>query len=161
MAIETAPVLIAYDGSEVSRAAVRHAAELFAGRPALLATVWEPGLAAIPTGVPDTFGVGSPPPDLATVEAVDRLQSERASTVAAHGAELARSLGLAAEPEAVPDEVDVADTLIAIARERGAAVVVVGSHGISGLRSRLLGSVSRKVVDHCDRPVLVIRDAGH
>jgi nucleotide-binding universal stress UspA family protein len=40
----------------------------------------------------------------------------------------------------VPDEVDVADTLIDIARERGAAVVVVGSHGISGLCSRLLGS---------------------
>ena len=43
MAGTPAPVLIAYDGSEVSRAAVRHAAELFAGRPAVLATVWEPG----------------------------------------------------------------------------------------------------------------------
>ena len=52
----------------------------------------------------------------------------------------------------------MADTLIGIARERGAAVVVVGSHGISGLRSRLLGSVSRKLIEHCDRPVLVIRD---
>jgi nucleotide-binding universal stress UspA family protein len=52
----------------------------------------------------------------------------------------------------------VADTLIDIAQERGAAVVVVGSHGISGLRPRLLGSVSRKVVEHCDQPVLVIRD---
>ena len=52
----------------------------------------------------------------------------------------------------------VADTLIDIARQRGAAVVVVGSHGISGLRSRLLGSVSRKLIEHCDRPVLVIRD---
>ena len=160
MAPEVAPVLIAYDGSEVSRAAVRHAAELFAGASGCAGD----GLGAragdeYPMGVPDTFGVGAPLPDLATVEAVDRLQSERASTVAAHGAEFARSLGLAAEAQAVPDEVDVADTLIAIARERGAAVVVVGSHGISGLRSRLLGSVSRKVVDHCDRPVLVIRDA--
>jgi nucleotide-binding universal stress UspA family protein len=58
----------------------------------------------------------------------------------------------------VPDGVDVADMLIEIARERGAAVVVVGSHGISGLRNRLLGSVSRKLIEHCDRPVLVIRD---
>ena len=161
MAPEAAPVVIAYDGSEVSKAAVRHAGELFAGRTAVLATVWEPGLASIQVGAPDTFGVGSPPPDLATVEAVDRLQRDRASTVAADGAELARSVGLTAEPQAVPDEVDVADTLIAIARERGAAVVVVGSHGISGLRSRLLGSVSRKVVEHCDRPVLVIRDDSH
>jgi nucleotide-binding universal stress UspA family protein len=158
MAREAAPVLIAYDGSEVSRAAVRHAAELFAGRPAVLATVWEPGLAAIPVGLPDTMGVGMLPPDPATIEAVDRLQREHASTVAADGAEFARSVGLVAEPQAVPDEVDVADTLIDIARERGAAVVVVGSHGISGLRTRLLGSVSRKLIEHCDRPVLVIRD---
>ncbi|HET9013454.1 MAG TPA: universal stress protein [Gemmatimonadaceae bacterium] len=158
MASDAAPVLIAYDGSEVSRAAVRHAAELFAGRPAVVATVWEPGLAAVSVGMPDTMGVGTLPPDPVTIEAVDRLQHEHASTVAGDGAELARSLGLAAEPQAVPDDVDVADTLIGIARERGAAVGVVGSHGISGLRSRLLGSVSRKLLQHCDRPVLVIRD---
>ena len=156
MARETVPVLIAYDGSEVSQIAVRHAADLFAGRPAVVATVWEAGLAAYPwaypTGSPDTLL-----PDPATVEEVDRLRGERASTVAADGAELARSAGLDAEPQAVPDEVDVADRLIDIARERGAAVVVVGSHGISGLRKRLLGSVSRKLIEHCDRPVLVVR----
>jgi nucleotide-binding universal stress UspA family protein len=127
------------------------------GRQAVLATVWEPGLAAIPVGLPDTTGLGSLPVDPATIEAVDRAQREHATTVAANGAKLARSVGLAAEPQAVPDEVDVADTLIEIARERGAAVVVVGSHGISGLRNRLLGSVSRKLVENCDRPVLVIR----
>ena len=155
MAPEAAPVLIAYDGSDVSRAAVRHAAELFAGRPAVLVTVWEPGLATA-IGQPDTFGMGTLPQDPATIAEVDRAQREHASTVAGEGAEFARSLGLAAEAQAVPDEVDVADTLIGIARERGAAVVVVGSHGI-GLRRRLLGSVSRKLIEHCDRPVLVIR----
>jgi nucleotide-binding universal stress UspA family protein len=160
MALDAAPVLIAYDGSEVSRAAVRRAADLFAGRPAVLATVWEPGLAAVPVGLPDNMamGMGTLPPDPATVEAIDRSQREHAATVAADGAEFARSLGLAAEPQAVPDDADVADTLIGIARERGAAVVVVGSHGISGLRKRLLGGVSRKLIEHCDRPVLVIRD---
>ena len=164
MAREATPILIAYDGSEVSRAAVRHAAELFAGRPAVLATVWEPGLAAVQVGLPDSMGMGmgmgmgTLPPDPATVEAVDRSQREHASTVAADGAEFARSLGLVAEPQAVPDEVDVADTLIDIARGRGAAVVVVGSHGISGLRKRLLGSVSRKLIEQCDRPILVVRD---
>jgi len=159
MASEAAPVLIAYDGSEVSRAAVRHAAELFAGRPAVLATVWEPGLAAVQGAMPGLdMGMGMGSPDPTTIEAVDRVAREHASTVAADGAEFARSLGLVAEPQAVQDEVDVADTLIDIARERGAAVVVAGSHGISGLRKRLLGSVSRKLIEHCDRPILVIRD---
>jgi nucleotide-binding universal stress UspA family protein len=158
MAGPAAPVLIGYDGSEVARAAVRHAAELFAGRPTVLATVWEPGLASVSAGLSDTFGAGNLPPDLETVEAIDRAQREHASTVAGDGAEFARSLGLVVDPQAVPDEGDVAETLLGIARERGAAVVVVGSHGISGLRPRLLGSVSRRVVEHCDRPVLVIRD---
>ena len=158
MAREAAPVLIAFDGSEVSRAAVRHAAELFAGRPAVLATVWEAGLAVAAMGQPDAMGMGMLPQDPRTIETFDRLQRERAATVAADGAELARSVGLEAEAQAVPDEVDVADTLIDIARDRGAAVIVVGSHGISGLRTRLLGSVSRKLLQHCDRPVLVVRD---
>ena len=161
MAGAAAPILIAYDGSEVSRAAVRHAAELFAGRPAVVATVWEPGLASVMGALPDPGGLGAAPlADPATVEAIDSVQREHASTVAADGAERARSAGLAAEPQAVPDALDVADTLIDIARERGAAVVVVGTHGISGLRSHLLGSVSRKLIDHCDRPVLVIREHG-
>ena len=80
-------------------------------------------------------GDGSDPPDPETVETVDRAQREHASRLAAEGAELARSLGLAAEPHDVPDELDMADTLIDIARRRGAAVVVVASHGISGFRS--------------------------
>ena len=157
MVRDAAPVLIAFDGSEVSRAAVRHAAELFPGRQAVLATVWESGLAVVPAALPGTPGLDALPPDPATVEAVGRAQVEHAAAVAADGAKLARSLGLAAEPQTVPDAANVADTLIEIARERGAAVVVVGSHGISGLRNRLLGSVSRKLIEHCDRPVLVIR----
>src|SRR3954447_4298124 len=145
MASETAAVLIAYDGSEISRAAVRHAAELFPGRPAVLVTVWEPGLAALEAASTGPTGLGALPADPATVEAIDRAQRDHATTVAAEGADLAHSLGLPAEPRAVPDEVDVADTLMSIARERGAAVVVAGSHGI-GLRRRLLGSVSRKLI---------------
>jgi nucleotide-binding universal stress UspA family protein len=160
MASEGAPVVVAYDGSELSRAAVHHAAELFPSRPTVLATIWEPGLAmtvATPGG-PDALGTEIPP-DPEVIEAVDRAELEQASSIAEEGAELARSLGLEAEPHVVPDEVNVADTLIDLARERGAAAVVVGSHGRSGLRSLMLGSVSRKMVAHCDRPVVVIRGA--
>jgi nucleotide-binding universal stress UspA family protein len=157
MTPEAAPVLIAYDGSDLSKAAVREAAGLFAGRPAVVATVWEPGLAVAFAAPAAPLGETAMAPDPATIETLDRAQREHAFKVAAEGAELASSLRLAAEPQVVPDELDVADTLIDIARERGAAVVVVGSHGISGLRSRLLGGVSRKLLAHCDRPVLVVR----
>jgi nucleotide-binding universal stress UspA family protein len=152
-----APVLIAYDGSELSKAGLRNAAELFAGRPAVIATVWEPGLAAAPVGQPESLGFGTIPPDPATVEAVDDAQKKHASHLADEGAELARSLGLQAEAHPVPDELDVADTLLDIARERNAAAIAIGSHGVSGLRSRLMGSVARRLIEHADRPVLVIR----
>ena len=129
---------------------------MFGGRPGLLVTVWEPGLGAVAVGSPDAFGMSTLPPDPATMAAVDRLQHEHASRVAPEGAELARTLALDAEAHAVPDDVDIADTVLEIARERDAAVVVVASHGISGLRSRVLGSVARKLIEHCDRPVPVI-----
>ena len=157
MAPGNAPLVIAYDGSEVAKAAVRHAAGLFPQHPAVLVTVWEPGLALLPVGPSETLGMPSIPADPEAVEAVDRVEREHATQVAAEGAELARSLSLAAEPHAVPDELDVADTVIRIANERGAAAVVVGSHGISGLRTRLLGGVSRKLIEHCEMPVLVVR----
>jgi nucleotide-binding universal stress UspA family protein len=156
MAREQAPVLIAYDGSELSSAAVRQARQLFPDRPTVLTTVWEPGLAAMPLGPPDAGG-GTIPMDPETIETVDRAERHHASRVAQEGVALARSLGLTAEAHVVPDEVDVADTIIDLARELNAAAVVVGSHGRSGLRSLLLGSVSRKLVSHCDRPVVVIR----
>ena len=63
MVSEAALILIAYDGSEVSRAAVRHAAELFGGHRVVVATVWEPGLAAVAMGVPDAYGMGTVPVD--------------------------------------------------------------------------------------------------
>lgn len=44
------------------------------------------------------------------------------------------------------------------AREHGMNLIVVGSHGRSGLVRALLGSVSNFVVNHAPCPVLVIRE---
>jgi nucleotide-binding universal stress UspA family protein len=54
---------------------------------------------------------------------------------------------------------DVADAIVDVADDRDAAAVVVGSHGTSGLRSRLLGGTSRRVLARCMRPVVVVRSA--
>jgi nucleotide-binding universal stress UspA family protein len=161
MAVEpkaTGGLVIAFDGSDASREAVERAAELFPGRTAVIATIWEPGLAQMATTY-DTFGTGSmsTSPDPRVLAEVDRAQHDHAGRAAQAGAELAMSLGLVATPRAVEDHVDVADTLVDLAEETGAAVLVVGSRGLKGLRSHIEGSVARKLLTHCRCPVLVVR----
>ncbi len=155
----TPRLLIAYDGSDLAGVAVRSAAELFPGSRALVVTVWEPGLAAMAALYPgfDAAGAVQLPPDPEMVREVDKAREDHAEVVAREGARLARSLGLDAEPHAIPDEVHVADAIVELAAERDAAAVVIGSHGITGLRSHLLGSTSRHVLARCRRPVLVVR----
>ena len=66
MARKVAPVLVGYDASELSKAAVRQAADLFPERPTMLVTVWEPGLATMaltPMGIYDAGLPGMIPPD--------------------------------------------------------------------------------------------------
>src|SRR5436190_391857 len=118
-----APVLIAYDGSDAARRAIRETAELFGSRRALVVTVWEPGLAYDATALP-TAGLEMPPVPVDVEEAkeVEHELHERARRTAQEGAELARSAGLQAEPLAVADEAHVADAIVALAgRQRGAA----------------------------------------
>jgi hypothetical protein len=53
-------------------------------------------------------------------------------------------------------ELDRAAAEDSTAASREAAVIVVGSRGLTGVRSMLLGSVSGAVAHHADRPTLVI-----
>jgi nucleotide-binding universal stress UspA family protein len=47
--------------------------------------------------------------------------------------------------------------IVALAKELGAGLIVVGSRGLGGLRRALLGNVSDSVVEHAHCPVLVVR----
>lgn len=49
-----------------------------------------------------------------------------------------------------------AATLAECAADRGAAVIVVGSRGLSASRELLLGSVAKALLHHAHRPVLVV-----
>ena len=151
------PVIVAYDASEEAQTALREAVALFGQRALIVATVWEPGLAMAtmmpPAGEP-TMGYM---PDPEEVAAIDRAQSGHAGNVAEAGARLARELGATAEALSVPDSANVADTLIAIAEERDARAIVVGSRGLGGIKARVLGSTSRRLLHDTHLPVLVVR----
>jgi nucleotide-binding universal stress UspA family protein len=149
-------VLLAYDGTPPAAHAVRVAARLLGPGPAVVATVWEEGLAVVSAMPSPEFGMGGTPLDVEAAREVDEAAHEHANQVAREGVELARSVGFAAEPAVVADEVNVAETLLHLAAERGATVLVLGSRGLGGLRARLLGSTSHAVLRHAHRPVLVI-----
>jgi nucleotide-binding universal stress UspA family protein len=142
------PILICDDGSEAAARAVREAGELLGGRQALTLFVWQSvtrnplaamagGLSVLPTDV-------------------DERSAKAAAEAAAEAAERARQAGFDAEPLVAEAIGPVWQTILDTARERDAAVIVVGARGLSGLQHVLLGSVSEKVVRHADRPVLVM-----
>lgn len=152
-----APVLIAYDGSEAARRAVREAGELFSPRRALVLTVWEPSLAYYSADLSPAGPDMSPVP--VDIEGVHRIEGElrvHAERTAADGVALAKSAGLDAEALTVADEVDAADAIVHVAGERGVAAIVLGSRGLSGLRARLEGSTSRAVLKAAPCPVVVV-----
>jgi nucleotide-binding universal stress UspA family protein len=151
------PVLLAYDGSAGAQAALREAVALFGQRPFVVASVWEPGLAMVTMMPPaGEAGLGYMP-DPEQVAAIDRAQSGHADNVAQDGARRAHELGARAEALSVPDSANIAATLIAIAEERDARAIVVGSRGLGAIKGRMLGSTSRKLLHDTHRPVLVVR----
>jgi nucleotide-binding universal stress UspA family protein len=50
-----------------------------------------------------------------------------------------------------------ADEIVGYAREQGAALIIMATHGYSGVKHVLLGSTTESVLRHADSPVLSIR----
>jgi nucleotide-binding universal stress UspA family protein len=152
------PVVLGYDGSAAARQAITEAAELLGSRPMLVVTVWEAGLAyAMPLTPADGMTM-TPMVQPGVAREVDREVHGQAERLSRDGAELARSLGVDAQPLAVPDEGNVPVTILRVARERRAAAIVVGSRGLTGLRARLEGSTSKGLLNQADCPILVVHE---
>jgi nucleotide-binding universal stress UspA family protein len=57
-------------------------------------------------------------------------------------------------------EGDPAELIVREARERGADLVAMGTHGRSGLAYLLLGSTAERVIQHASCPVMTLRRSG-
>jgi nucleotide-binding universal stress UspA family protein len=149
------PLVLCYDGSEDAGHAIEYAGELFAGKRALVLTVWRPTLALGGLGVADeTAG-------MVDFDELDQAAAEHGDRVAEEGAGIAQSAGLDAEPVVVKATGPIWKAILETADRHHAATIVLGSRGLTGLRSILLGSVSNGVVHHAERPALVIRRPAH
>jgi nucleotide-binding universal stress UspA family protein len=145
------PLLLCFDGSDDARRAIERAGALFAGHHALVVTVWQP--------IADLDGLAWTGATAGRVDVVElnRGAAEDGARVADEGVRVALAAGLKAEPFAVEATGSVGSTIVEIADRYDAAAIVIGSRGLTGVRSMLLGSVSSAVMHHADRPTLVIR----
>jgi nucleotide-binding universal stress UspA family protein len=139
-------VVVGEDGSEHAAVAVRYAVEEAARRGATLHVVraWSIMSISRPSEVPPGMAA-----TLEEYEASCREQEER---------RLEKLLG---DDPPVPVEVHPVHSPAAqalITASETADVVVVGSRGIGGFRSLLLGSVAEQVLRHAKGPVIVVRD---
>jgi nucleotide-binding universal stress UspA family protein len=145
-------ILICYDGSKDARTAVEHAAELFSGEPSTVLTVWQPFIEVVAR---TSVGFGMVP-GIPDAEAIDSASSKAADQTAAEGAELASTLGMHAQPRSCAQETTTARAILDEADRISASAIVMGSRGLTGVKSLLLGSVSHEVIQHADRTVMVV-----
>jgi nucleotide-binding universal stress UspA family protein len=143
-------ILLCYDGSPHTKAAVRLASGLFGGDTAIILTVWE-DLSEVVERAGSGLAVAS-----LDFEGIDRARARAASECAQEGAGHARAAGMPASALAVRCGATISETILNQAAEVDADVIVLGSRGLGTVKSVWLGSVSRAVLHGADRPVLVI-----
>lgn len=135
-------VLIPYDFSAAAERALAWAADLqrsVGGGAIHLIHVLDP--------IPVPVGVGIPSP---------AVSEEDVQEVRRDLAEAAKKGGVEASTQVILSP-SAADAILETARGRHADLIVMGTHGRTGLTRVFLGSVAEHVIRHADCPVLTLR----
>ena len=139
-------IVIATDGSPASGEALAFGLDLARDEHAVAVVVHvAPRFDLVPTSL---FGV---------VGSQTRVPTEAERGILDNALATAASAGVRARCELLTG--DPADEIVAYADVIDADLIVVGSRGFGGLSSVVHGSVSRGVLNHAHRPVLVVRGA--
>lgn len=140
-------ILVATDGSPLSRKAVTTAVELAGAVGAELVAFTT--LPVYPyAGIGESSGVAAEDYQArAGAEASDRL---------AEAEGIAREAGVACHTSMLEDD-EPFRAIIAAAEKHDCGLIVMASHGRRGVEALVLGSETQRVLTHTDRPVLVVR----
>jgi len=151
--VSVVKILIGTDGSELSVEAAQRAL-------AMLATPTDVVLLTVLTEVPGEDAGGFEGSVYTPEEREQMWEQEKseasqeldrtADAIRTPGVEVERRVAIGSPAEAICD----------VAKDVGADVIVVGSHGRGFVQRVLLGSVSEHVVRHAPCPVLVVRHQG-
>ncbi|WP_049987112.1 universal stress protein [Halobellus rufus] len=138
-------ILVPTDGSECADRAVAHALDIAAQYDAELRVL----------SVIDSRDVSHSAPAI-SAEQIEKTLRERAESIVADVADRAEEAGVqvvtAVEP-GIPD-----DVVVDYAEENDCDLIVMGTHGRTGIQRYLLGSVTERTVRRSSVPVLTVRD---
>jgi nucleotide-binding universal stress UspA family protein len=133
-------ILLPIDGSDAAEAAVEHAADLARTYDATVHVL--SAVEPIPTTETDAATV------LETLrEDAERIVEETATRLRDRGVETTTAV----------DTSSAYRSFLSYAEEADVDLIVMGTHGRSGVGRVLLGSVTEKVVRHADAPVMTVR----
>ncbi len=144
-------VVVAVDGSDT-------AAEVVGRRPTLAVSDFGRNAHCQRRRAPAAWWPGDivPGPEAATADrstTTDAIREHEA--IATEAAVALRTAGFRAEPEVLSGS--PAHAIVAFASDWDADLVILGSHGRTGLARLLLGSVARNVLHHAGCSVLIVR----
>ena len=141
-------LLVPVDGSSPSTAALKCAIEVakaFGGSITVI-TLFDP-YPGITAGLEFAF---------AQEPYLDAIRAEADRTLKT-ACELIEAGGLKADARAIESQ-QIWRGIIEMAESIKADLIVIGSHGRSGLDRLVMGSVTQRVLQHTKQPVLVVRD---
>ncbi len=136
-------ILLPVDGSQSSRQAKKNAIGLATNMDAEILLLYVTGaIPVIITGRPREEAVKS--------------QQEEADQVLAPYRKVLFEHKVNYDEMVVPS-FNAGDMICQVARDEGCDLVVMGSRGLGDWKGAMLGSVTHRVLAHCDLPVLVVR----
>jgi nucleotide-binding universal stress UspA family protein len=138
-------ILVPLDGSELAEAALRHARDIAAS------SLAEIVLVRVPVNVLYDASAVAPP---ASILMYDYVRTEARTYLERVEAEL-KANGFKATSEV--SEGLVADAILDCAERTHADLIIMSTHGRSGVARWLLGSVAEKIVRGAQVPVLIVR----
>ena len=148
--------MIAFDGSEPSKHALDHAVSIADLMGAELLIVSVVPKVMLPVFPDEGFGAAPVTAAQDMTDYQERMRDlygksleEALNDVKAHYPELrVQSKLLEGRPSS---------TIVEVSEEEDADLIVIGSRGLGGITGWILGSTSRRIVDSCTKPVLVVK----
>ncbi|MFZ2293947.1 MAG: universal stress protein [Polaromonas sp.] len=143
-------ILVATDGSALSKKAVRNAIDLAAAVGADLVALY-----VVPR-YPVSYFEGGITISVQDIARTEKQWSDKGQAVVDAVQQTAQAEGVNAKAVVAQSDL-VAESIIAAAKKHKCDLIVMASHGRKGIKRVLLGSETQHVLTHSTVPVLVLR----